>query len=544
MNARFIFVMSILCCVCMNITGWGQTHHCRPRSTRAQPKTVAKRQENMLLRRQSQKMANHHNATLRTMSGTSSAERLIAVSGYNYTDTLYAYSYVGMVDSAHYYYSGNRGSNFDYNSLIFDEYYLGYSYAGYYSQAYYTGYAGYYGGYGAYTSYTNYFGDPNILADTALYWISGLYYPSPDSLNLWETSYSFYDTNNNVVLFEDMIDPDSAFYDSAAFLYFNTYNDSNEIATSWLLGPYMGTNDTFGYIGFQYDGYGNLLSDTVYGYGYTPGAPSVEDVTLEYYDASGNLTEQDNYESDSLGGMYGFNTTLKFYYNSDNLLLLDSMWIPTGYTPSALALVDSFGYTTGIDYNTFEREYDYGTDSDTVIAYTDYIKHVSPAGLADTLFIDYNYPYYSSQAVSKTVFLYDSLGKPTTSILYFGGMSGGASSTYVYDSMPDYVNYFYYQLYDPHYVPRARGEGERMFTLFPNPGSGTVYINRENYTIGEHTALTLTDSKGRTVRSTMLEWLFPTQTIDMQGLLPGLYWLTLRDNTGHAIWQHQVEIAP
>ena len=446
-------------------------------------------------------------------------ERLIAQSEYT-ESRIGAIDTEIFVDSCKYGYSSDRSSYFSYNfmtyynsylidgSIIFD--------------------------FGSDIGFFDKNDNPSMLSDTtSLYNINYLI----DSISLQETRYATYDTNNNIISYADVY-PFIGIYDNSLFV--NTFDTSQNIIQSIAMSQngYTSTYDTSELRLFQYDTNNKLLKDSTLIISYGIWQPLEK--WIYSYDDSLNITLATYWLYDSISFAWHEKQRYQMTYYSDNKIQSFISYADSSYGLVRVHL-DSFGYTTGINYFTYCKEI-YYRDSGYMNSVIIYTKHINVYGSPDTQFVAYYDTSGHLAGKNCTYYHYDSYGEPTIGLQYpFLFDSGTLSGSY--DSVPDLVDYYYYEVYElrrSHSSVPTIPTPTRTLNVFPNPTANTLNINISNYTKGEAVLLTLINAAGQRVRTESLPWLQDTETFPMGGLAPGVYWLLAQDKAGNAIGRQQV----
>ncbi len=454
---------------------------------------------------------------------TSVKERLLAQSEYTHAviplGTVILDTSI-VIDSAKYGYSGSRSSYFDYN---FMNYYNGYVLDG--SIIF---------GFGSSLGYLDHNDNPSMLSDTSeIYNI----YPFTDSLSLLDTRYAIYDTGNNIVNYADVY-PDSGVYSNNR--YVNTFDAYQNISTSMALSETLLFSwDTSEFRSFFYDMAHHLILDSTNSY--NAGSWSPLEKWTYTYDDSGNLSQANYYYFDIISSSWLTSIKYVLNYYSDNNLRTVGEYADSSYGWVSMVF-DSFNYTTGVPYATYISENSY-IDSgilDTRIIIT---KHVSIAGLPDTVFstqYDASGDYISRNF---TTYAYDSYDEPTISLDY-QFIFDSTMVTGFYDSTYDLVNYYYYELYTesplhPNSVANTTSIPQSI-KVYPNPATNELNITRQGITNGAYTFIKILNAAGQTVRTESLPWYSETESISTASLVPGIYWLVIQDKNGNNLLRQSI----
>jgi uncharacterized membrane protein len=99
-----------------------------------------------------------------------------------------------------------------------------------------------------------------------------------------------------------------------------------------------------------------------------------------------------------------------------------------------------------------------------------------------------------------------------------------------------YNYYFYYQDFDPAAVQETQVQED--MTLFPVPTRETLHIKWK--ASGDRVGITLVNASGQTVHSETLHRTRGTEQISVNGLAPGIYWVSVSNSRGQLIYRAPV----
>jgi len=471
----------------------------------------------MLEKQQQGLYAAKHSAERTT---TSTAERLIAMSDYDYNPADTAMYYLGIIDSSSFKYSGQRGSVFNSDFCNYLPPYGQYFNAG--------GLMNYYG---IYNASTNSIYPSGILSDTALYWNSNLTDSTGRGVYMYaEKVYDVYNANNNVTFCSDQNFPldSSGQWDQ----YINTYDANNNITSSLDLSwdAFGFTFDTSTLSFYFYNSSNQLVADSLISWN-APGSwnPSQKDF---YSYTSGNLTNSTSWFDSS--GVWIEEADYIITYNADNTIHTDSVSqnAGTGLIPSG---VETFGYTPGADFWTDLQLIVYGPFGGGIIETDELTKHVAGSGLVDTFYISSNTPTGPPPVVEKIGFIYDSYNNPTT---YYEFVQD--NTTLAYPTSPSDIGHYYYEPYQSSASVKSVVASAENIQVYPNPATDVLTISRPDAVQGSATVITLTNSIGQTVRTMNTPWMNTTETFPLGGLTSGTYILTIQGQSGNVIYTQKV----
>ena len=463
-------------------------------------------------------------AKLAARTTSTLAERLTGMSIYDYypTDTLTG-GRLGLIDSNRYMYGASRSSIFDFNQMFFDPtfYFNGDLIMGFSSDI----------------GFNNHNNQPAILFDSSWNWaygFSSVYLI--DTFALSDIQYAVYDSDYNVTDWADLHLLDTTFsYDQNR--YINTFDINDNMLTSLALSWNFGVWDSSQLRQFTYDTMSNVIKDSTSLY--IGGVWQPFEKWIYTFDDSDNMIHADYYDYNM--GIWEYTEQYFMRYNTDNKITWDSVCQYTGssWIPQAS---DTFGYTTGIDYITYERSFN--LSGGTPASYLYSTKHIT-SGLPDTLY-QWETNYSDGTFIDKTkfAFTYDSYNEPVTSWEYIFNIDTTGTSGW-YDTTADYITHYYYEIYTtrpPHHpavVSSIRSVSEPIH-VFPNPATNEINISRPSVVKGSYTSIKLINTNGQTVRTENLPWLGQTETISVAGLIPGNYWLIIQDKDGNNLYKQTV----
>lgn len=463
------------------------------------------------------KAARIHDAVIRQLTGSgqqataakttaTTDERLIAQSAYSYNDSAGTGAIVWMkTDSAEHKYSAEHGSYFNLNSVSFNPYYQIYS--------------SMFLGQGQTIGFRDKDNKPDILSD------SSHYYYVMDSLEHIETTYSVYDSSENIKQYTD---------DYFAFgfgeQYKNTFNSSGLSSITYLTnsGSTWDTTEyrTLGYTGTQltkdstYYYYAGIL-DPEYSYQYT-------------YDPSGKATRMSLMTYDAGAGTWYEAYRYDLDYYPTNKLQKMTVSYSDGTSPLDVEEVDSFGWTTGVNYYTY---YDYRSISTGMVQYLQTLtKHVSAAGLPDSVqltTIDFS---VSDTLSNITTYTYDTYKNPVLSTTYMR-----STGSMAYDSVTA-MGHFYYQPYTKGSVGISTvANAATTIKVYPNPASNELFITQADAaTTGDIATVKIFNITGQLVVNTTVTPTNGSTRIAIDALPQGTYLVMLQNAQGTMLYKEKV----
>jgi len=412
----------------------------------------------------------------------STKERVIASSLYNGSE---------LSDTLRLSYSGNRGSEFNYNELRYDFY------------------ANPYDGNPMF-EFNGHINTPQVLGDTLTDWTAG-----DLPLSLSESTFSSHDANNNLTAFTDIYTDTT---NTPDIKYINTFNSDDNVIVSYSFS-WDGNNwDSLGKRYFSYSASRILMQDSTYiknGTGW-----SLMYKNAYTYNHSGDLIQVDNYNR-SLSWV--MNIEYVNTYNSNHQLIS----VVTNTLDIPAMFIDSFSYINGISYQSSWTEYSSGL-------IVRYLKHFNAAGLPDTAYVgDWDtaaHNWISSNA-EEIVFNYDTYNEPVDATSY----------NYLdtsFNTTPQYMENFYYETYSPTGVESVINQKD--FVVYPNPSSNKLFISQKNAVAAKNLQISIVNVSGQRVLTETMNAINKTEEISILGFVPGTYWLTIRDQSGNMLYKQSI----
>ncbi len=458
-------------------------------------------------------------------------ERLIAYSGYNFQDTS-AFSPWGISDSGYFYYSGENGSVFNYQTAAYslsDYPYGGLPSTNISSPAY------------LYLHYNTFiYKGAEVMPDSEAMWNDFCADSSGYIFGVFGKTDYTYTGHNIATLFRSYTNP----YPGSNYRQQLNYDTLGEIV-SFVQSVYDTATlawDT-SYIRLSYyDTSGNLVMDSSSVHpGDTVWYP--QDKSIYAYDLFHNLTLSEVFlDSNYTSGIWQPYQKLYLSYNTDHTLHSDSiskcntgLWYPY--------MADSFGYTTGISYYTFHRMYEFGFVSPYYISIDS--KHISLSGLPDTVYFQ-SYGNYTGgsgmkmMSGKKSTYFYDSYSNPVWASMYNYIITDSITGAGYYDTATEREFHYYYETYGAALAAHSIKSAKELITLYPNPTNGSVTISRPDALKGSNTQILISNAAGQTLRTVSLPWMNESETLSLSGLLEGVYILTLEDGRGDILFTEKI----
>jgi len=498
-------ISSVIACLCASASLAAPHHH----FTKEQDKKMI----NMLIRANTGDGTPAKSTAAKT---TDIAERLIAQSeylSYTYSDT--GISLVPSIfDSMHYVYAGGRGSQFNLNYLSYNTFYE-------LDAVYPLGITGYF-------IYAHHNGNPDVLCDS-----TGLYATDPFTFAFgkYDNRYIVYDANSNITEYTDKFVDPTEYNDETRI---NTFDINNNISSSLYLDhdPTF-TSDSVERRLFTYNTAHQLLGDSAFVYDAGTWIP--EEKWAYTYNSAGNTTEADSWLYDVSSDTWTPSDKYTLAYYPDNKLQIIT---ESSYTISSswqTVQVDTFGYTTGYNFFTYnlERQYEDGDIYD--ISWT--TRHISAAGLPDTLYTAETDQFGDYLAKNYIALVYDAYNEPVTEFTYPFNFDA-SMVTGAYSDTAQIMDYYYYETYT-----KTTGVNniavQPTVVVYPNPVADQLHIAAD-ITSGTPISLRLINAGGQNVILKNIEWMGNTETLSLNGLVPGMYWLIITDASGNILHKQAV----
>lgn len=267
-----------------------------------------------------------------------------------------------------------------------------------------------------------------------------------------------------------------------------------------------------------YNSSNQLISDSESYYDNIPLTWTAETKFTYNYDASNNLVLAQEY-SWQPGWLLDGTYTFSYYPGTHQLKTYEYDIFSPGPIPSDR---DSFGYAAGINYSTYQncRTYVSGALSDMTIT----TKHVNSAGLPDTV-REYEYFTGSTPYISKMgAWSYNSYNDPAMTTTYQDTLTTTPTTLWG-------KTYFYYELYSASSVPLLQTNVNNI-NIYPNPATSTINISLPGFTKNSVAIIDIINSEGQMIRSESLRWQKDTEQMETDQLLPGAYWISVKDRNG------------
>ncbi len=297
----------------------------------------------------------------------------------------------------------------------------------------------------------------------------------------------------SVIEMDDFSGTAPALWDTSYLSNF-TYNTANKIAVDSQSEYNISTHswEPMSKFVYNYDGADNMILGQGYYWNY-PGWVLSSTYTMTY--TSANKIKTYKYDANPATSSY------------------------TGY-------IDSFGYTTGVDYYTYNRHKEYLSDMITDMNVT--TKNVNAASMPDTV---YTYSYASDSTTlinsSMNVFAYNSYNNPINATTY---SDPGAASPVT----PTVKTWYYYEMYEASGLTSTTALPIDI-KVYPNPTTNLLNIDLSESAGNQTLSVAITDINGRKIRTETFYGSNNTYQISTENLLPGMYVVTIHDKAGRVM---------
>lgn len=351
---------------------------------------------------------------------------------------------------------------------------------------------------------------PGVWADTMLYYSNTQVLYGPVQRNIIQ-----YNSNGDIVFFSTIMLTGPYIFDLSTAIYDNQNNIVSSLGFSVIGGNADSSTKRF----FAYS-QGRLVSDSMY-----------DNMTLGTGD-SFRVYEKKNYTYDNNGNLLTLSDYVYYTaqvqtpnyrylntYTADNRLQTSEYDLYYNSRWNVME-TDSFGYSSNVPYPTYWISKDTSGSSPLIINY-----HTTSAGLVDSIFATQHAG--SSSINSKIIFTYDNYNNPVTANMYQG------VGTY-YSPTPVETVRYYYETYQPSAVSQVAGKNMQV-QVYPNPTNNAIHIT--GLTGGE--TISIINMSGQLlIRQTANG--NTSQTISLDGLVPGTYIVTVTGNNGNRLFGRQV----
>ena len=442
---------------------------------------------------------NHNKAAMKSTSGVPS-ERVIAIS--NRDNTL-----ATLNDSVSFKYGANKGSSYDFNTMIY-----AYNYPYYTSPVF---------------SFAGIFSKPQLFFDTMRHWTVN---PNTLVYGYYETDYATYDVNKNTTAYTELY-KDSAIYPNMKFI--NKFTVANNIDTGYAFNYIAGHSDSAFKQFYAYNTMNRLTKDSTYEY--HGGSWHLVSKTLYTYNVSNDLIQVDNYSNTTdttftlplIEQLQYINT----YDASHRLLTVASSYY--NGTIFAPYVRDTMTYTGTHTYHSTWKEYQYDPIN-TYWAPMSYMsKHLNLAGYPDTVYIN-GFDSLLNAWIPQTmdVVHYNTFNDPDTLKDYEYNFTA-------YPATPDFTTIYYYQSYLITTGTELTPEIQDEVVIYPNPLTDHFTISQLNVAPDARISVSIINSLGQIISRETMNWQGNKQ-IETAALAPGTYWVLISDGQGKILHRKSI----
>lgn len=435
----------------------------------------------------------------RSTSGTAS-ERVIAISTRDNTAGT-------LTDSVNLRYGTYRGSQYDYNDLLY-----AYNYP--YASSPMFNYAG------VYTK-------PQVLFDTMMHWEVD---PNTLVYGYYETGYCSYDAASNITNYKNLF-ADSSIYPN--MIYKNTFTGANNINAGYWFRFQSGISDSSFKQFFSYNSSNKLVEDSTYELHL--GTWRIVSRSYYTYDASNNLIQIDNYANTTdTSFLLPLPEQLKYVNTYDASNRLQTV---LGYSYNGTSLIqdvkDTFAYTGTHTYHTAWREYQWDAINHYWAPMFNMTKTINGLGLPDTTLVR-SFDSLSNSWVPHTmdVMHYNTFPDPDTLKDYEYNFS-------YYPATPNYTTIYYYQPYINALYENKVNIAPAFLKAYPNPSSGFIRLSCTALKESEPVTLSAVNEGGQLVSRLTMPWHEGCE-MSLTGLVAGTYWIILQDSGGRNVGKAQI----
>lgn len=412
-----------------------------------------------------------------------------------------------MVDSVKVTYGAYKTSTYDYNTMVYA-----------YNYPYNTS---------PMFNFQGIFTTPQIQFSTYKHWQIN---PNTLLYGFYQSENAGYDASKN------MIRDTAKFADSLVLpnmLYWNNFNASNKIVSSFSFMNNGGAIDSAFKQYFVYDASNKLIKDSMYEY--HRGAWHVVSRTFYTYDAANNLTVIDQFANVSdttftlpLIKRLQYDNT----YDASNRLIT----VKTSFYDDSLFrpfVKDTFEYTGASTFHTSWRQHQFDAINLRWEPMSRMTKQLNANGLPDTMYVE-GFNRIASLWTPGAMWIcrYDTAKNPIKLLDFEYNFVS-------FPATPDFSTYYFYESYENEVINTAINpiaNTENSITLFPNPA--TTNISIEGLTTQQKTVkVSITDMLGRLYRQQDIVVNGTKATFSMAEFMPGTYTISLEDNAGNILHQ-------
>jgi Secretion system C-terminal sorting domain len=402
-------------------------------------------------------------------------------------------------------YGTNRGSTYDFNTMIYP-----YNYT--YNKM-------------PMFNYEGVFSTPQVLSDTYQHWTID---PVTLLYGFFEATYSIYNTNNNLTQFQEVYN-DSITYTNTSSL--NIFNANHQIAQSHTTNRIAGIADSEFKQYFAYDGFNKLIADSTYEY--HAGAWHLAAKTYYTYNASNDISRIDcygNVADTTFASVLQEQLQYQNVYDGAHRLLYVTTNINNG-TALAPSARDTFGYTGSHPFHTSWRSYQYDNINLYWAPMFNMTKTLNTFGFPDTVTVrGFDSLLNAWVPQSFETVTYDTANNPLSLSEYDYFFTA-------YPSIPNTTTYYYYQPYTNTTAAPSLAVNTSV-KIYPNPTSGNIHIETPENVSG--LVITVYNVAGLAVIRTNMSAATLSNQIELGNLAPGIYRVAVCSPDGQIVTQQQL----
>jgi hypothetical protein len=267
---------------------------------------------------------------------------------------------------------------------------------------------------------------------------------------------------------------------------------------------------------FGYNANNKLTTDSSFIWNNSTQAWDFSGTEVRTYDPQNRLISIESFDAASNSLIYKYAYT----YYQDNKLRTRTIWNTNAGGPIVPNVVDSFGYTMGVDFPTSRYSYGFlGGDVGVTIT------KLNAQMLPDSVFS------YSFNTVSSTFAL-----QSTTTWQYTNKLPKQWIEYNNAANQQSRAHYFYYENYITTTI--ANTAKPASIKLYPNPTSNNLNLEWQEG-IGKQATISITNTAGQLLRSESFTWMQPKEAISLKALASGNYFIRVADAQGNVVFASQ-----
>jgi Secretion system C-terminal sorting domain len=438
-------------------------------------------------------------AAMKTTAGIPS-ERVIAQSTRDNT-------LATLNDSLNLKYGVNKGSTYDYNTMIYP-----------YNYPYATS---------PLFNYAGTFIKPQVLFDTLRRWTVN---PNTLVYGYYEMDLATYDAGFNTTAYTELF-ADSSFYTNK--IYVNTFTTANKINNAYTYNWHTGIADSAFKQFFTYSGTNKVTKDSTYEMHL--GVWRLASKSIYTYDVSDNLTQIDNFANETdTSFLLPLVEQIKYvntYDVSNRLLTVLASYNYGGILTQYIK--DTFAYTGAYAFHTAWREHQWDPINSYWAPMFNMTKILNGLGLPDTVYIQ-SFDSLLNSWVPQTMekMHYNVSNDPDTLKDYEYNWTS-------FPATPNFTTVYYYQPYlittGTQNVPAVANN----IKVYPNPATNIITIAELNVPQGSGIIVELLNVSGQVVSRQGMPWRGEAQ-VSVKELQPGMYFMSIQDAEGNMLHRQAI----